>query len=394
MKTPTATIRGIFIARADGVAQLVGEGEGGPGGGAYETFGPPTVGEAGAVAFRAGMTAPAEAIVAITDTPHLIAGTGDESGIGTFCPSPSTDPCFGDPVFGARGRLAFRGALNGTDVDRALFLAVIETTGARPSLIAVDCNAGQHIQSALDQIAEGGVVRVRGICHENVSIHNAGRLTLQAETPPKKRKKRTKPTRLVALDPTKPALDVLTTAGATTVLGFTMGGGSPTLRVDGVGHVLQNLTFDAGARVVVTGPGHTLSALRMRRGAGPCITVSGTGVVLSRNDVQRCRGDGITLTGDGGSVAVNRVVGSRGRGLVVTGVGNSIAQNRVSGNRRGGIIVDGRDNALTANRAGGNRGGGFRAAACNIDLGKNRPKLKLPACPAPAAALATPQLLP
>src|SRR5262249_3341523 len=103
VKTGTTSVRGIFVDAGGGVTRVVGEGGGGPGGGTSLRFGPPTVGADGAVAFRADMTSPAEAIVAITDAARLVAGTGEDSGfVGTFCPSPSVDPCFGDPIFGAR----------------------------------------------------------------------------------------------------------------------------------------------------------------------------------------------------------------------------------------------------------------------------------------------------
>ena len=116
--------------------------------------------------------------------------------------------------------------------------------------------------------------------------------------------------------------------------------------------------------------------------------------MLARNDVRRCKGDGIIVTGDGGSISANKVLASRGRGIVVAGGANTIVQNRVSGNRGGGIVVDGRNNTLAGNRAAGNRGAGFRAAPCNVDAGKNKPRLRVPACPAPAALLATPNPLP
>jgi parallel beta-helix repeat protein len=399
VKTGATNVRGLFVAGASGVVRLVGEGEGGPGGGTYKRFGPPTVGAGGAVAFRADMTSPAEAVVAITDAPRLVAGTGLDSGfVGRFCPSPSTEPCFGDPVFGGRGRLTFRAALTDSVVDRALFVAILETTGVRPPVVDVDCGAGQRIQTAVDQVAEGGIVRVRGLCKENVSIHAAGRLTLQAYTPPRRRRKRRpkKPPRLLAADSSRPALEVRSTAGATTIIGLAVRGGAPAVEIDGVGHVLQDVVLEPGSTVKVAGLGHTLSGLRVRKGPGPCIAVSATGTVLARNDVRRCRGDGIMVTGDGGSIAANKVVGSRGSGIVVAGGANTIVQNRASGNRAGGIVVDGQNNTLAGNRASGNRGGGFRAAPCNVDAGKNKPRLVVPACPTPAAAvlLATPDPLP
>jgi parallel beta-helix repeat protein len=346
------------------------------------------------------MTSPAEAIVAITDAARLVAGTGMDSGfVGSFCPSPSTEPCFGDPVFGGRGRLAFRAALTDHVVDRALFVAVLETTGVRPPVVDVDCGAGQRIQAAVDQVAEGGVVRVKGLCKENVSIHAAGRVTIEAQTPGRRRKRKPKkPPRLVAADSSQPALEIRVTAGATTVIGLSVRGGgrAPAIAVDGVGHVLQNVTLEPGSTVIVAGLGHTLSGLKLRKGTGPCVMVSAAGTVLARNDVRRCRGDGIMVTGDGGSIAANKVLGSRGRGLVVAGGANTIVQNRVSGNRAGGIVVDGQNNTLAGNRAPRNRGGGFRAAPCNVDGGRNKPRLVVPACPAPAAAvlLATPNPLP
>jgi len=396
VKTAAGAVRGIFVVGAGEVSRLVGEGEGGPGGGTYVRFGPPTVGPGGAVAFRADMTSPPEAIVAITDTPRLVAGTGEDSGfVGSFCPRPSTEPCFGDPAFGGRGRLAFRAALTDEIVDRALFVAVLESTGVRPPVVDVDCSAGGRIQPAADQVAEGGIVRVKGVCTENVVIHAAGRLTIQANVPRRRRNRRAKkPPRLQALDPSRPALDVQPTAGATTVIGLAVRGGPAAVRVDGVGHVLQDLTLERGATAVIAGLGHTVSGLRIRKSPGPCLTVSAAATVLARNDVRRCRGDGILVTGDGSSIAANKVVGSRGRGIAVAGTANTIVQNRASGNRAGGIVVDGRSNTLAGNRAPGNRGGGFRAAPCNVDGGKNRPRLVVPACPAPAALLATPYPVP
>jgi Right handed beta helix region len=387
VKGDIRTTRGIFVLESGVVTRLAAEGEAAPGGASYLTISDPTVGEKGAVAFRATLTS-GEAIISVLDTLEVVAAAGEGSGFaGTFCPDtlPAGQFCFGDPVFGSRGRLAFRAALDDVNVNEALFVATLETTVRRPAAIDVDCGAGQKIQDALRQVSEGGVIRVTGTCRENVAVSTAGRVTIQGQVSRRKRKKRRLPA-LVAADPSRPALDLLTTAGPTTVTDLSVLGGNPTIRVNGFGHVLQGLDLRRSGGVTVAGAGHTVSGLRMRRVSGPCLTIASSTSAVTRNSIRGCRGDGLVVAGDGSSVASNTVGRSKGRGIVVEGQTNSVVKNRTTRNRGSGLNVIGINNTLLGNRSSGGRKRGIVVAPCNLDAGKNRPRPRIPACP---TALAT-----
>jgi parallel beta-helix repeat protein len=383
VQTDTASVRGLFLWRAGSVVRLVAEGEAGPGGGSYRTFGDPSVGDGGAVAFRATMTTPAEAVIAILDTTRLVAAAGEEAFAGRFCPAALTQPCFGDPVFGPRGHLAFRAALDDPVVTRALFRTALETEGRLP-VIDVDCNAGARIQDALPQVAEGGVVRVRGLCRENVVLAEPGRITIEGLAAGRGRRRRFPV--LAAADPARPALEALPTAGPATVVNLIVERGRPAVRLAGVGHVLQGLRLRRGGGIVAAGDGHTVSAARMSRIDGPCLVIAAGTTAVVRSTIRGCRGDGIVVTGPGSSLVQNLVAASRGRGILVESDRNSLVRNRVIGNRRGGLLIAGRDNSLLGNRASANRGGAIVAAPCNLDAGRNRPRVRMPVCPGPAGA--------
>jgi hypothetical protein len=386
VKGDIRTTRGIFKLESGVVTRLAAEGEAAPGGGNYVTISDPTVGEKGAVAFRAKLTT-GEAVIAVLDTLEIVAAAGEDSGFaGTFCSPdlPADQFCFGDPVFGSRGRLAFRAGLDDANVGEALFVATLETTVRRPSVIDVDCGVAQKIQDALRQVSEGGVIRVTGTCRENVAVTAAGRVTIQGQTSRRKGKRRRLPT-LVAADPSRPALEILSTAGPTTVSALAVLGGNPSIRVAGFGHVLQGLEMRKSGGVVVSGGGHTVSGIKMRRVSGPCLTVASGTSAVTRNTIRGCRGDGIVVTGDGSSVAGNTVVRSKGRGITIEGRTNSIVKNRTMRNRGNGLDVVGTNNILLGNRASGGRRRGIVVGPCNLDAGKNRPRPRIPACPATLA---------
>jgi parallel beta-helix repeat protein len=380
--------RGIFVWRTGQITRLVAEGDPAPGGGVYKTFGGPAVGPGGAVAFRATLSAPAEALVVVTDAARAVAAAGDPAFVGHFCPAVGGQICFGDPAFGPHGELAFSARLDDPAVTRALFRTRIQP-GNRIASIFVDCNAGGRIQNALAQIADGGVIQVRGTCRENVVVADVGRVTISGVSTGKRRRR--KPPVLIAADASRPALEVRDSAGPTTFLGFTVQGGRPAVRLDGIGHTLQGLGMRGGGGVEAKGGGHTVSGLKMVKVAGPCIAVSASATAVTRNTIRRCLGDGILVTGPAASLAINVVLASRGRGIAIESSSNSLSRNRVSGSRQGGLLVLGRNNTLAGNRAAGNRGGQIVAGACNIDAGRNHPKLRMPPCSPSPAVLATPR---
>lgn len=350
---------GNFAGQGNALASTVGLEDGAaPGLARYVALETPTVGTSGLVGFRAVMTLPSEGIVSVgAGAPQLVAAAGDASPLGPAFAS------FGDPVAGPRWRLAFTASL--VDGSAHLFVATVgDHDGA--AVVQVDCGLGARIDTALGAVADQGRIEVSGVCRENVVLDDTRRITIVGL----RRGGKTRAS-LVAADGALPAVDVRPSAGALTLQNLRVGQGSPGIRIEGTGHVLDGVEVQR-AGVQVAGEGHRLQALRVVKASSTCLSVTAPGTTVNACRLVGCGADGLSVVADRTTIDGCVITKARAAGATVTGDGHALTRNVITDNAGVGLRVTGLGSTLTRNRVLRNRAGGLLVQGCNVDGGKNR----------------------
>jgi parallel beta-helix repeat protein len=189
--------------------------------------------------------------------------------------------------------------------------------------VAVDCDSGQAIQSAVDNAKSGDLILVNGTCRENVSIPShilqitldgQGRASIQA--PPKG--------------------DVMFVRGREiTIQGFTLsGGGRDGIHISGAAagasaNILGNTIRKTGRHGI-----HLDHGSVGRIGRNIIEDIPGIGIEISESSVARIGWLIFTLEPN-----TIRNVGQHGI-LITRGSTARILGNTITGNKRNGILVD------------------------------------------------------
>jgi parallel beta-helix repeat protein len=218
--------------------------------------------------------------------------------------------------------------------------------------LTVDCDAGQRLQTAIDQARPGDTVVVSGFCAENVLIgEDAARITLDGQG-------------TATIHNPLPAAPTISILGrGMTVRGFTITGGRNGINVIGGGTAVidSNVIQETGAAgqpgsgvginvaqhsyaIVISNTiqSNPSSGVNVIEGSYARIGYRDPADPTTRGNIIRGNGrDAVRVNSvSGASIAGNTISDNTGPGVSVTGASNAtVSANRIDGNSTDGIMV-------------------------------------------------------